>query len=72
MRDESQITQIVMRWPANCAELRRLDPSRREYEKETRSRIYEVMRDKIPSMRLETLKEKNPKLYESLMLDGNA
>jgi hypothetical protein len=30
------------------------------------------MRDKIPSMRLETLKEKNPKLYESLMLDGNA
>ena len=48
MRDESQITQIVMRWPDKCAELRRLDPSRREYEKETRSRIYEVMRDKIP------------------------
>jgi Ribonuclease G/E len=50
----------------------RLDPSRREYEKEVKFRTYEVIRDRIPSVRLETLKEKNPKLYGTLKLDGNA
>ena len=47
-----------------CAELRKLEPLRREYEKETRSRFYEVMQYRIPPVRLETLKERNPRLHE--------
>lgn len=67
MTDVDQITQIVMKWADKCAELYRLEPSRREYEKRVRSRTYEVMRDRIPYMGLETLKEKNPDLYQRLI-----
>jgi hypothetical protein len=66
MRDESQITQILMQWADKCGEPQRLDPSRLEYEKEVRSRIYEVIRERIPPMRLETLKEKSPVLHKTL------
>jgi hypothetical protein len=68
--DVDNVTKIVMNWADKCAKLRKLDPSRREYEKEARARIYEVMQSnhRIPPMRLETLKEKNPGLYETLKL----
>lgn len=71
MSDIDQITEIVMKFADKCAELYRLEPSRREYEKEVRSRVYEVMRDRIPPMRLETLKEKNPGLYDRLLYVPN-
>ena len=66
MTDIDQIFEIVMQWTDRCAKLKRLEPSRREYANEVRSRIYEVMRDRIPHMSLERLREKNPDLYETL------
>jgi hypothetical protein len=61
-----------MKWADKCAELYKLEPSRQEYEKRIRSRIHEVIRSspRIPPMRLETLKEKNPKLYKRLSIGG--
>ena len=42
MTDVDQIYNIVMQWADRCGELYRLEPSRHEYEKKVRSRIYEV------------------------------
>ena len=67
MTDVDQIQDIVMQWADKCDELYRLEPSRRKYEKEVRSRILEVMQIRIPPMRLERLKEKNSELYEKLL-----
>jgi hypothetical protein len=43
-----------------CAELKGLEPTRREYANRVWSRILEVMQERIPPMRLEPLKRKNP------------
>ncbi|HEX6253813.1 MAG TPA: hypothetical protein VFZ55_06300 [Nitrososphaera sp.] len=67
--DVNQIIRIVMAWADKCSELRSLEPSRREFEKRIQSRLYEVMRDRIPPMRLETLREKNPDLYKRLSIN---
>jgi hypothetical protein len=68
-----QICDIVMQWADRCAELRRLDPSRREFEHEVRTRVREVKHDRISHMSLERLKEKNPNLYKTIqvMLSGD-
>ncbi len=66
MIDRNEIHDVVMKWADRCAELRRLDPSRREFSVRVRSRIDEVMRVRVPSMTLDTLKEKNQELYEGL------
>jgi len=55
-----------MQWADKCARLYKLEPSRREYEKRIRSRVYEVMRDRIPHMSCERLKEKKPDLHKQL------
>jgi hypothetical protein len=68
--DEEEVYDIVMEWVDKCGELRRLDPSRREFEKRVYSRIDQVKQDRIPHMKFDTLKEKNPRLYESLKLSG--
>ena len=70
--DVNKVTETVMKWADKCAELRRLDPSRREFERETRARFYEVMRDKIWHMSLEKLKEKNPEIYKEFYRIGGA
>ena len=69
MTDVDQIYNIVMQWADKCGELYRLEPSRHEYSNRVRSRIYEVMQSnpRIPPMRLETLKGKNPGLYRILL-----
>jgi hypothetical protein len=67
MTDLDKITEIVMQWADRCEQLCRLQPSRREFVKQTRHRVYEVVRDRIPPMGLETLKEKNPELYRQLL-----
>ena len=61
-----EASQIVMNCADRCAELQRLDPSRRELSLRVRSRIVEVMRDRIPPMTLETLKDRNRELYKAL------
>jgi hypothetical protein len=66
MTDVEHIHNIVMQWADKCGELYRLEPTRHEYSNRVRSRIYEVIRDRIPYMSLERLKEKNPGLYEKL------
>jgi hypothetical protein len=66
MTDVDQVHNIVMQWADKCAQLYRLEPTRYEYSNRIRSRIYEVMRDRIPPMRLETLREKNPDLYRQI------
>jgi hypothetical protein len=66
MTDRNEVHDMVMNWADKCTELQRLDPSRREFAVRVRSRIVEVMRDRIPPMTLDTLKEKNGELYEAL------
>ena len=65
--DMGQIQQIVIRWAIKCAELRMMDPSRREFEKRTLIRVYEVLRDRIPHTTLDTLKKKIPELHKQLI-----
>jgi len=71
MTDETQISDIVMQWADRCAELRRLEPSRRDFIYKVRSRIREVKNDKISQMKLATLKVKNPELYDKLTMTTN-
>jgi hypothetical protein len=66
MTDREEIQDIVMRWADKCAELRRLDPSRRDLSFRFRSRIDEVMKDRIPPMTFEKLKEKNQEVSKKL------
>lgn len=68
MADENQISDIVMQWADRCAELRRLEPSRREFAYKVSSRVREVKRDKISQMKLATLRVKNPQLYGKLTI----
>ena len=68
LTDRNQIYDIVMKWADKYAELKRLEPSRREFSIRVRRRIDEVMRDRIPPMTFETLKEKCPELYETLRI----
>jgi hypothetical protein len=68
MTDPDKIYGIVMQWADKCAELKRLEPSRHEFAARLTSRIYEVMQNRVPHMQLQTLKEKNPDLYETLKL----
>jgi hypothetical protein len=70
MTDRNEIYDIVMNWADKCNELRRLEPSRREFSVRVRIRINEVMQDRVPPMTLNTLKEKNRELYERLGLRG--
>jgi hypothetical protein len=67
--DEAQVSAIVMGWADKCAELRGLEPSRREFESRVRTRTHEVMQSRIPPMRLATFQEMvNPDLYETIKL----
>ena len=63
-----EVYNIVMEWADKCDKLNRLQPSRREFEKEIYGRIREVMRDRVPHMRLDTLKVNNQKLHDQLLL----
>jgi hypothetical protein len=67
MTDQAQILDTVMKWADKCAELKRLEPSRHEFAAKVQSRIREVMRDRVSQMKLATLKEKNPELYDRLV-----
>jgi hypothetical protein len=64
------VSDIIMEWADKCGELRRLDPSRREFEHKVRARTYDVIQSRIPPMKLATLKERNPELYEKLLGGG--
>jgi len=56
-----------MKWADRCDELGHLQPSRREFEKEVESRVYEVIDgNMIPPMRFDTLREENPELAKKL------
>jgi hypothetical protein len=68
IEDENQVTSIVMGWADKCAELRPLEPSRHEFENRTWNRVQQSIHDKIPPMRLSTLQERNPELYEEVIL----
>jgi hypothetical protein len=57
-----------MAWADKCAELRRLEPSRREFADRVRSRTYEVIQDRVPPMKHDTLKDKNPELYKDVVM----
>jgi hypothetical protein len=72
LTDRNQIYDIVMKWAVKCSELKRLEPSTRELSIKVRRRIDELMKDRIPPMRYETLKEENPELYETLKLTGDS
>lgn len=67
-----QIYQIVMEWADKCAELRRLEPSRSDFEHKTIMRINQVIEahskgEAIPPKKWETLAEENPELYSRLL-----
>src|SRR5919197_4421306 len=56
----------IDRWADKCAKLRRLDPSRREFERRIYSRIGEVIQERIPHMGIERIRKDHPVLYEML------
>ena len=56
----------IDRWADKCAELRRLDPSRREFERRIYSRIGEVIQERTPHMGIERIRKDHPVLYEML------
>ncbi|MDQ3970014.1 MAG: hypothetical protein M3275_16650 [Thermoproteota archaeon] len=66
IEDEDQVTNIVMQWADKCAELRRLDTSRHDFENRTWTRAKQSIQDRIPPMKLSTLQERNLELYEIL------
>jgi hypothetical protein len=70
MIDIDQIQDIIMHWADRCSELTRLNPSRCDFANRVRSRIYELMEERIPPMRPDTFKERNPKLHERLNSEG--
>jgi hypothetical protein len=58
MTDRYEMHDMVMRWADRYTELRRLDPSRRDFSFRVRSGIDEVLRDRVPPVTLNTLKER--------------
>jgi hypothetical protein len=68
MTERNEIFDIVMQWADKCNELKRLEPSRHEFSIRIRSRIDDVMRERIPPMTLQTLRQKNQYLYETLRI----
>jgi hypothetical protein len=66
----NEVYDIVMSWADRCVELRPLQPSRSAYESRVHTRIQEVMRDKVPAMTLEKLREMNPELFKILSSKG--
>jgi hypothetical protein len=72
MTDIEQIEAIVMTWADRCAELRSLQPSRREFAKSVRSRVKKVMRNMIPPMSWSRLQRENPELAKKLSTGSSA
>lgn len=66
LTNADQISDIVMEWADRCSELRKLEPSRHEFAVRVRSRTYNVMQSRIPSMSWSTLQERNPELCRIL------
>ena len=66
MKDESLISDIVMDRADQCAELRGLEPSRREFAYGVRSIAHEVMRHRISQNSWKTLQEKDSELGRRL------
>jgi hypothetical protein len=66
MTDPDQIIGTIMQWAGMCDGLCSLDPSLREFEKRVESRVYEVMQNRIPPMRWDTLQQENPDLVQRL------
>jgi len=64
--DEDEVTDRIMQWADRCAEVKKLNPSRSEFEHKTRTRTDEVMQSRIPPMGLTKLQENNPKLYKEV------
>jgi hypothetical protein len=58
LTDRNQIYDIVMQWADRCDQLRRLEPSRHDFSVKVRTRIDEVIQDRVPPMKVETLKER--------------
>jgi hypothetical protein len=68
MTDKDKIYDIVMAWADRCDRLRGLEPSRHDFSSRVRSRIDQVIRDRVPPMRLETVRENYLQLYRTLDL----
>jgi hypothetical protein len=58
---------IVMNWANKCAELRPLQPSYNAYESRVRTRIQEVLRDKVPPMTWAKFQEVQPDIAAELI-----
>jgi hypothetical protein len=59
-----QVYNIVMEWADKCGELRSLQPSRRAYSDRVRTRIQEVVRDRVPPMTWSRFQEMQPEMAE--------
>jgi hypothetical protein len=68
--DEYKLSNMVMQWADKCADLRRLDPSRQEFEYRVRTRIRQVIQGRLPHMGLDRLKEEYSELWKKIMLSG--
>jgi hypothetical protein len=68
IQDDDEIHQVVDEWLDKCEQLRRLEPSRRDFDRRIADAI-EWARDddKLPT-KLQTIKEDYPDLYKKLMV----
>jgi hypothetical protein len=69
IRDVNTILSLTMNWLDKCDQLRRLQPSKRDFENRIRYRRNEIInsgKDAIPPIKEETLKREHPDLYENL------
>jgi hypothetical protein len=60
----AEVYDTVMAWAKNCAKLRPLQPSHSAYSSRVRTRIQEVVRDKIPPMTWAKFQEMQPEIAE--------
>jgi hypothetical protein len=62
----NEVYTTIMKWAIECDKLRPLQPSRRAFSDRIRTRIQEVVRNRIPPMSIQALHEMNPSLCELL------
>jgi hypothetical protein len=67
----NEVYSTVMKWAIECDKLKPLQPSRRAYADRVRTRIQEVMRNRVPPMSMQALYEMNPNLCELLTTAAN-
>ena len=68
IQDDDEIHQVVDEWLDKCEQLRRLEPSRRDFDRRIDDAIEWARDDNMLPTKLQTIKEDYPDLYKKLMV----